>query len=1004
MGVTGPVALRPTAVAVGTLAIAIAGVYASRGLPVAALPETRPPRVLVTALRPATGPEEMEALVGAHVEAAARRVRGVRGTRSLSEERSGWGVSMVEVQLDDGARARFAWLELRESLAALRRSLPGDVRGPSLHPYSSPELGGAVEPPLRVMVAGPLGPRELRRLARERVVPALRGVSGASAAALEADPPAMLDVAVRHGATLPVDVEEIATAVRESRSAGWAGTLRVGALQHAVTVTPDESLMVDVARAPLAAAGRPTAMTVADAADIRLREPRPDRLLRVDGDPAEVVVVRREPDASARRLAHAVGERLRTVALPPGVSATLEGDERDAAGEPRRLLIARLGALACALALLVAVTTRDARATLGVLASVAAATLAGVAAVRATGGTLNVMSAAGLALGATLAVHDAARVVHSARWQRRRGARRTVATRAAADAWPSVAASALVTVAALVPLLYLDREWRAYCAPLAVACVATRGASALLCAGVVPWAARGMDRRPSSPCRGAAVWLLARALRQPGLVLAVALLLAAAAGWRVLAAHLAPPTGEGAEPGDVIEASVAFARGTALEPTDSAVRPLERRLRVLPGVRHVTAEVRPARALLRVHLDPAAQGGEPADRVRERVAAEGRRLGGATTHVSGGGGGSRGTSAVAYRLAVRGPELERVRSIAEGIAARVRRQPRAAEVEANAGDEWGAGDRAVELVLRPDREALARAGLTAGEVVRTVAAAAGGVAGWVREGGARLLLRVGVGGEGALGEADMLRLPVRGGTAATVGALARAEWRSAPGRVVREDQRYERVVSWEYRGPPRLGERVRRAVLVSTYLPPGYALVAADERAIESSAAVALWATAGVGLLLVGMVVAARLESVPLALLLMPVAPAALAGALLPVALLGLPLAREAQLGAVLVAALAAAGAADVVRRARSLAGPDGGRGAQARAALRAAREHGGASRPAALAVLLAALGTGLRGPGGEPERALEWVIVGGVVAAWPLAVAVAPAIFLLHAGRPRRA
>ena len=1001
---TGPVTRRPTVTAVGTLAIAIAGAYAWRGLPIAALPETRPPRALVTALRPATGPEEMEALVGAPVEAAARRVRGVRGTRTLSEERSGWAMSIVEVELDEGARARYAWLELRESLAALRRSLPGDVRGPSLHPYASPELGGLAEPPLRVLVAGPLGPRELRRVARERVVPALRGVAGAAAAALEADPPRVLDVAVRQGATLPADVEEVAAAVRESRRAGWAGTVRAGALQHAVTLAPDEPLMADVAGVR-PAAGRPTAVTVADVAEIRIREPRPDRLLRVDGDPAEAVVVRRERDARARQLAQAVGERLRTVRLPPGVSVAVEADERDSPGAPRRLLIARLGALAFALALLVAVSTRDTRATLGVLASAAAATLAGVAVLRATGGTLNVMSGAGLALGATLAVHDAARVVHTVRWQRRRHARRTIAPRAATDAWPPSAASALVTLAALLPLLYLDREWRAYCVPLAVACAATRGASALLCVGIVPWAARGMRHRPRSRCRrGAAVWLLAHALRRPGVVLAVALLLAAAAGWRVLAARLAPPSGEGADPGDVIEASVAFARGTALEATDSAVRPLERRLRLLPGVRRVTAEVRAARALLRVHLDPTAHGGEAAERVRERVAAEGRRLGGARTHVSGGVGGSRGTSPAAYRLAVRGPELERVRSIAEGIAARVRREPRTAEVEANAGDEWGAGDRAVELVLRPDREALARAGLSAGEVVRTAAAAAGGAAGWVQDGGARLLLRVGVGGEGALGEAELLRLPVPGGGAATVGELARAEWGSAPGRVVREDQRYERVVSWEYRGPPRLGERVRREVLASTHLPPGYALAAVDERAIEGGAAVALWAAAGVGLLLVGMVVAAWLESVPLALLLMPVAPAALAGALLPVALLGVPLAREAQLGAVLVAALAAAGAADVVRRARSLAGRGGGRAAQPRAALRAAHEHAGASRPAALAVLLAALATTLCGPGGATERALEWVIAGGVAAAWPLAVVVAPAIFLLHAGRPRRA
>ena len=1007
-------ARRPATVTMLALAVALAGAIAWRALPVTAVPITRSPRLLVVTVRPQTTPDDMEALVSAPVEAAARRVRGVRRTRSVSEEREGLGVSVVEVELDERSRLRFTWLELREAMAALRAVLPADVRGPSLQPYQPAERQAAAEGPVRVVIWGAMGERELRRLARTVVAPAVRRERAVASAALDADPPRVVDVAVHWPPPLPVAVGDVARAVQSAVSLGpAAGAVRLAALDRRVTVASPPAPLADVSSAMLdpGAVGRAAdRRTVADVARVALRDPAPRRLLRVNGEAAVVLGVRRAPDVGPASMLRAVHARLQSLALPPGVTIDVDSSSLADVIAGQRALHRRLAALAIAVGVVTASVLRSARAAVAAVGALALAALAGVAALRATGQTLNAVSGAGLVVGATLVAHDVSVMLFATRGSGRRGLRPGRARRGGArPAWRWTVASALVMLAALVPLRYLAGEWRAHLLPLVVACAAGRVAGTLLCGSVLRRAAwglasgcgRGACRR--HPARRAArrhLWLplLAQLLRMPQLVVAGGLALAAAAAWRVLVAPL-PPVGAAPAPADVIDASVALARGTALAPTDSAVRPLERRLRATAGVRRVSAEVTPGRAHFRVELGPAADGALVTD-IRELLVEEGRRIGGGSLYVSGGAGLSYRHSASAFRIAVRGPERETVRRLADGLAARVRRFARTADVEADAGGEWGTGARAGELVLVPDRQALANADVSAAQLGWAVSATVGARVGSARVGGGRLAVRVGAGDEGALGVQALSQVAV-GDFGASSGAtsLARLSLRSAPARVVREEQRYERVVEWEFRGPPALGERVRRAVLDDTHLPTGYSLVPTDDLAVERRAGLALRSAALAALVLVGLAVSASLESVPAGLALLPIAPAALAVALLPVVVLELPLGRDAQVVAGLMATLVASNAAAVVRRAGELA-QRAAPAAAARAALRAVRECAPPVVASAAAVALAALADGLVGGEAARAAALPWVVVGGVAGGIPLALVVAPAASLLL---PRR-
>lgn len=170
---------------------------------------------------------------------------------------------------------------------------------------------------------------------------------------------------------------------------------------------------------------------------------------------------------------------------------------------------------------------------------------------------------------------------------------------------------------------------------------------------------------------------------------------------------------------------------------------------------------------------------------------------------------AEGSLAPALTLRLRGPDLETLRGLAAGIVERARAVPgvRAARVEG--------GALAPRLVLRSDQKALARAGISAADLARTVAAAQGGVVAGRATDGSDLVVRV---SEDALG-ALALRSPA--GDLVPVRALVAIETVAAPLEIRREDG--ERFLDVKIDAPE--DARKRAALAAEAALPPGYRLI-----------------------------------------------------------------------------------------------------------------------------------------------------------------------------------
>jgi Cu/Ag efflux pump CusA len=158
-----------------------------------------------------------------------------------------------------------------------------------------------------------------------------------------------------------------------------------------------------------------------------------------------------------------------------------------------------------------------------------------------------------------------------------------------------------------------------------------------------------------------------------------------------------------------------------------------------------------------------------------------------------------------YSIKILGYNYEQVRDIAEDLAVKLRRFSRIRDVDTNSAGSFFQRDKASEIALTIDRDRLALHGLSPRELIREVGAAVQGrnAQSTMRIAGEEVNYAIKLQGYRYLDVVQLreLLLPAPGGELIRLGDVAQLEERRVIGRVIREDQ-YQRIVSYEFRGPP----------------------------------------------------------------------------------------------------------------------------------------------------------------------------------------------------------
>jgi HAE1 family hydrophobic/amphiphilic exporter-1 len=816
------------------------------------------------------------------------------------------------------------------------------------------------------------------------------------------------------------------------------GTLRTLAIRQRAE-SPD-----DVRRLPL----RMDAARVVRVQDVgRVYETYEDARshYRIDGFPAVAMYVFKAPRVNSVETADLTKVKMEELAprFPQGVRAILDADLSEDIRAQLSDLRNRALLSAVIVLLVLLLFLRSMRAAVVVFATVVFAILITLNFIYFGGLTLNVLTLMGLAMGFGLVVDNAIVVLENIYRQRRLGASpEAAADSGAREVVVPILAATGTTVVVVIPFVYLQGELRIYYVPLAVVVGLSLIASLFVAFTFIPALGARLlrkvqpiteeEREEIRAKLGAGATnageilpqqrllivrlyggLIRGSLRYPWVTVAVSLLMLGGSFYlfdRYVNRGIIWGRFGGGED-TYIDINIRQPRGEELEETDALARFFEDRLRQMPEVERFVTNVRNAQsAQIHVTFPEDIKYTQIPVAIKEQLVQYSLLYGGAEVQVRGYGPsfyGGGGGSAPNYSIKILGYNYEQVRVIAEGLADKLQRYSRIRDIDTNSAGSWFVRDRATEIVLDIDRPRLAMHEMTAADVVAYVRATVRGPSnsGTIRVGGEEMRISVKLEDYDRM---DMQKLeetlvPASSGEAVRLGDIASVRERQVLSQVVRENQQYTRYVSYEFRGPNKLGDRVRDAVIAATDLPPGYAIEESQSFRFSAEEQAQIWGVLIISVILIYMVTAALFESLKQPLCVLLTVPMALIGVFLLFFYTGANFTREAYIGVIMMAGIVVNNAILLVDHTNQLRRNHGL--TLNEAALRGAIER---VRP----ILMTSLTTicGLlplvlfaENVNANIWNALGFALIGGLSSSTILVLTVTPALYLLFERRSER-
>ncbi|HMN46629.1 MAG TPA: CusA/CzcA family heavy metal efflux RND transporter [Povalibacter sp.] len=1024
------------------LLVVLLGIANFQRLPIDAVPDITNVQVQINTEAPGYSPLEAEQRVTFAIENALAGIPALEYTRSLSR----YGLSQVTAVFRDGTDIYFARQLVAERVNEVRSQLPRGIE-PTLGPIAT----GLGEIFMYTVTAEPGSahtPTDLRTVQDWIIRPQLRQVPGAvevntiggfeKAYVIEPDPARLM--------AYDLTFRDLLDAVASNNENVGAGYIERSGSQYLIR-SPGQVTTIEELREVVVAQRQGIAIRLAQVAEVKVGSELRAGAATQDGEEVVLGTVFMLVGENSRAVASAAAAKLADIApsLPQGVQATAIYDRTTLVDATIRTVTKNLaeGAL-LVIAILFALlgNIRAALITAAVIPIAMLATITGMVGSRVSG---NLMSLGALDFG--LIVDGAVIIVENClrhlgmeqkRLQRLLSLpeRLDIVRRATGEVVrPSVFGVTIILVVYLPIFTLTGIEGKMF-HPMAFTVVIALAAAVVLSLTFVPAAVaifvRGSvaheENRIMQAIRSAYEPLLARALQWRVIVVAAAVVLVVLSGFAAtrMGREFIPSLDEG----DIALHAMRIP-GTSLTQAVAMQKALEARLTQLPEVSHVfgkigTAEVAndpmpPSVSDTFVILKPRAQWPDP-DKPRAQLVAD---LEAAATEIPG--------SNYEFTQPIQMRFNELISGVRSDVAVKVYGDD--LEVLAQLGERIervlsqvdGAADVKTEQVtglpllsINPDRERLARYGLSVADVQDVVHSALGGDhAGVMFEGDRRFGILVRLGDELRTDPAMLARLPVKLGAATRevrgdadqfgsadapefvpLGELASIEVTLGPNQISRENGKRRVVVTSNVRDRD-LGSFVaeaRERIGSSVQLPAGYWLDYGGTFEQLESASQRLAIVVPLTLLLVFGLLYAVFSSGRDTLVVFSGVPLALTGGVLALLVRGMPLSISAGVGFIALSGIAVLNGVVMLSFIRELRLQG--------TVLDEAIRTGALTRlrPVLMTALVASLGfvpMALNvGTGSEVQRPLATVVIGGIVSSTALTLLVLPALYRLMHGR----
>ncbi len=1003
----------------------VAGAWTAWRMPVDVFPDLTAPTVTVLTEAHGMAPEEVEALVSFPIETAVNGATGVRRVRSSTAQ----GISVVWVEFDWGTDIFRARQIVAEKLQTVAAALPSGISAPVLAPVSS-VMG-------EIMMIGLTGAtpatdssaREVRTIAdwviRRRLL-AVPGVAqvipiggGVKQYQVLADPARMLAA----GITL----DEVVRAAEGSNANASGGVYMDKAQEYVIRGIGRAQSADDIAKTVVAVRGG-VPVLLSQVADVRVGSAPKYGDGSVDAEPGVVLAVQKQPGANTLELTGRIEQELAAIQATLPKDVTIHADLFRQADFIRVAVNNVVKALRDGAVLVVVVLFLflwNFRATAISLVAIPLSLVVAIFAMQLLGITVNTMTLGGMAIAIGALVDDAIIDVenvfrrlkenHHRPAGERRGALRVV-YEASKEIRASIVNATMIIIVVFLPLFFLGGVEGRLLRPLGFAYVVSILASLLvavsvtpvLCAYLLPGSGAVQREEESRLVTWFKSWyarLLAPVLAHPKRVLAgavVALALTAGA-IPLLGSAFLPEFNEGA-----LTVSVVTVPGTSLEESNSIG------LRVEQMLKNNAAVLNTDRRQGRAELDEHAQGVNAAEidvTLKEGIDKEavfeelrnafsaipgtsitiGQPIGHRIDHMLSG---TRANIAVK----IFGPDLYQLRQV--GASVRDVMQGVAGVADLQLEQQMDVP----QLRIRADRTALARYGMSVGQLAEGIDVALNGeVVSQVLEQGRSVDLVVRL-PEALRANAEVIAgvpFDTPTGQRVPLSQLATVTVDRGPNTISRENVQRKIVVQANVAGRD-LGstvEEIRRAVGEQVQLPAGYFVEYGGQFEAQAEATRTLGALSILAIAAIFVILFAEFRSARTATLVMANLPLALIGGVAAVLLTGRVVSIASLVGFVTLFGIATRNGILLVAHYRQLLAEGVPfHEAVMRGSLERLSPILMTALTAGLALIPLALGGGE--PGNELQTPMAIVILGGLLSATALNMLVVPALYWLYGER----
>lgn len=868
---------RPVAVSMFYGALLVGGIVAFTRLPLELAPSKEFPRLSVVTSWAGSSPETVEQFITAPIEEISNTIHGVRKVSSTSEE----GQSTVDIEFEQKTDMNFARLELHEKLAAFAETLPAGATLPTIQRYVPKDLRD-LQGFLSYSLVGDRPAHELRKFAEEVIAPALLAIKGIANVQVFGGERREIQIEINPArvAALGLRIDDINTRLRELQYSAPVGAVQESQRRTLVAVRNISFAVQDFEKVIVAQTSAGTPVRLHDLGTVwdGLSEPR--SFYRINGKPTVTIVIDKEPNTNTLKLADAVFARLAELqgVFPSGFSLIKESDKSQQMRKELGKLYQEIIISILCIFLVLMLFLRNLKAPLLILSSILFSLAGTFLLFWLFGIGLHLLTLAGLVLGFGRLVDDSIVVLENInRHLTAESADRKLSiSNSVSEIALPVAASTLTTVGALLPLNFLPQDLKPYFVDFGIAVSVSLLMSLLVSFTLIPVASAHVAfislrlsfletlgslamRVYQSLLRGALrhkkvvlaltiwlfgfpIWLLPDRIESEGTLATLYNTTFGSETYKVVKPYVDYIAGGTSHlfftkvsKGEVwgfgeqtyLIVGIGFPQGTEIERYNQIALDVEQEvLQQTTGIAKVTTRVQPDYAVVRIDISEGAANTAFPFELKNRLVVFAAQTGGATISVSGFGPGfySGGESAPSFYVRVLGYNYNRVKEIAEHFRERIERNPRIAEVDIDRS--FGRWNKMYELVITLDREAIAHHGLTVVDVLRAIRTYTRGTLEQRQLilQGERVPYTVKFVGYQDFSTDDLGKAIVVNarGEQVRLSELIRFEERRVPSKITRENQQYLRLISFEYKGPYRFGDKFVEETIKAMPLPSGY--------------------------------------------------------------------------------------------------------------------------------------------------------------------------------------